>query len=316
MRALREAPTSVSAPRLGTARLFRPATCAVVATVTAGLLLGSCGRGEPDRRRVAATVFPLFDLVRRVAGDRFDVRLVLPSGLDPHGYDPRPRDVAALAEASLVFAVGLGLDPWAQGLARCAGAGTARVFELGPLMDPILAPAGMIGKEPPIDPHFWTDAVRAQQAVDVIAGALEGLDPEGGPFFRERAERVKRSIQAVDREVRDRSLMWTRRRIVTFHGSLFYFAARYGLQVVGVVEAVPGTEPTAQHFAQLVGLLEGPEPAVLFTEPQLDGQVARALARETGAVPRVVDVLGGQPPADSYEGLLRGIARSMDEALR
>jgi len=278
--------------------------------------LSSCGRSSSGRRHVAATVFPVYDLVRRVAGDRLDVHLVLAAGLDPHGYEPRPRDVAGVADASLVFAVGLGLDPWAQRLARSAGAGEARVFEMGPLMDPILAPPGLIRTEPLIDSHFWTDPVRTQRAVDVIVGALEGLDPEGGPFYRERGQTLRRSIQNVHVEVSGRAQAWSRRRIVTFHGSLFYFAARYGLQVVAVVQPVPDAEPTAQHLTALIELLKGPEPPALFAEPQLDSQLAHALGRETGRLVYVVDTIGGGPQAASYEDLLRGIARSMDEALR
>jgi zinc transport system substrate-binding protein len=265
---------------------------------------------------VAATVFPVFDLTRRVADDRLDVRLILAPGLDPHDYEPKPKDVAGLADASLIFAVGLGLDPWVQGLARSAGAGEARVFDLGPLMDPILAPPGLVRPEPLIDPHFWTDPVRAQRAVDVIVEALSGLDPEGGPFYRERGGAVKRSIQALHENASRRAETWPRRRLVTFHGSLFYFAARYGLQVVGVVQPVPGTEPTAQHMAALVAELRGADPASLFTEPQMEAQLASALAREAGVSVHEVDPLGGGPKAASYEDLVRGIVSAMDEALR
>jgi zinc transport system substrate-binding protein len=284
--------------------------------VVASVASLACARRSPGRLQVAATVFPLYDLTRRVADDRLDVRLILAPGLDPHDYEPRPKDVAGLADASLIFAVGLGLDPWAQALARSAGAGEARVFELGPLMDPILAPPGLIRPEPLIDPHFWTDPVRAQRAVGVIVEALSGLDPEGGPFYRERGEMVKRSIQALHADVSRQAATWSRRRLVTFHGSLFYFAARYGLQVVGVVQPVPGTEPTAQHLAALVAELRGVPGAVLFTEPQLDAQLARALAREAEVGVHEVDPLGGGPRAAGYEDLMRGIARTMDEALR
>ena len=300
-----------------TGRLRRAAAAvAAVAAAGAGLASLTCTHSAPARRLVAATVFPIFDLTQRVAGDRIDVRLVLAPGLDPHDYEPRPKDVAGLSDASLIFAVGLGLDPWAPGLARSAGAGEARVFDLGPLMDPILAPPGLIRPEPLIDPHFWTDPVRAQHTVDVIVEALSGLDPEGGPFYRERGGAVKRSIQAVHEDVSRQSGTWRRRRLVTFHGSLFYFAARYGLQVVGVVQPVPGTEPTAQHMAALVAELRGPDPATLFREPQMESQLATALAREAGVTVFEVDPMGGGPKAASYEELVRGIARAMDEALR
>jgi zinc transport system substrate-binding protein len=290
------------------------ATAVMVAT--AAVLGLSCTHGGSERRHVAATVFPLYDLARRVAGDRLDVRLMLAPGLDPHRYEPRPRDVAGLADASLIFAVGLGLDPWAQGLARSAGAGEARVFEMGPLMDPILAPPGLIRTEPFIDPHFWTDPVRTQHAVDVIVEALTALDSAGGPFYRERGEEVKRSLQRLHAEVARHAATWSRRRVITFHGSLFYFAQRYGLQVVGVVEPVPGQEPTAQHLASLIALLRSPESIALFAEPQMDAQIARALAREAGVTLHQVDPMGGGPQAASYEDLVRGLALAMDGALR
>jgi ABC-type Zn uptake system ZnuABC Zn-binding protein ZnuA len=289
-----------------------------------GLLVGlvvaaaapSCTRSAPTRGHAAATVFPIYDLARRVAGDRIELRLILAPGLDPHHYEPKPKDVIGLEDAGLIFAVGLELDPWAQALARSAGAGEARVFELGPLMDPILAPPGMIRPEPLVDPHFWTDPVRAQRAVDVIVEALSGLDPEGAPFYRERASALRRSIQALHVEVGRQAETWTHRKIVTFHGSLFYFAARYGLQVVGVVQPVPGSEPSAQHMQALLAELTAPQPAALFTEPQLDSQLALALAHEAGVEARPIDALGGGPGAASYEELVRGIVRALDGALK
>src|SRR5262249_61531787 len=94
------------------------------------------------------SIFPLYDTPRRVAGDRLQVPLVLPPGHDHHSFDPRPQDVAGLAQSALVFGVGLGLDDWVQDLASRAGSGAATVFEVGPLLDPILIRDGKT-----LDPH-------------------------------------------------------------------------------------------------------------------------------------------------------------------
>jgi ABC-type Zn uptake system ZnuABC Zn-binding protein ZnuA len=288
----------------------------LVAVAVAEVSCSGCARRRLERPQVAATVFPLYDITRRLAGDRLDVHLILSPGLDAHSYDPRPRDVASLADSSLIFAVGLGLDGWAHGLARSAGAGEARVFEIGPLMDPILAPSGLIRDEPFIDAHFWLDPLRARRAVDVIVEALGAVDPRGSPFYRSSGEELKRSFQAVHEEIAGRAERWPRRRLVTFHGSLFYFADRYDLDVVGVVEPVPGQEPTAQHLAALIDLLRAPEPAVLFSEPQMDNVLAEALAREAGVVAHEVDPMGGQPGTSTYEQLMRHLLKVMNEALR
>jgi zinc transport system substrate-binding protein len=288
----------------------------LAAVAVAQVSCTGCARRHLERPRVAATVYPLYDITRRLAGDRLDVHLILPPGVDAHSYDPRPQDVATLADSSLIFAVGLGLDGWAQDLARSAGAGEARVFEIGPLMDPILAPPGLIRSEPFIDAHFWLDPLRAREAVDVIVEALGTVDPLGSPFYRASGEELKRSFKAVHEEIAGRASRWSRRRLVTFHGSLFYFAERYHLEVVGVVEPVPGQEPTAQHLAALIDLLQAPEPAVLFSEPQMDNVLARALAREAGVEAHEIDPLGGRPGTETYEQLMRHLLSVMNEALR
>jgi ABC-type Zn uptake system ZnuABC Zn-binding protein ZnuA len=299
------------------ARLVPLGMAVVIAVASlAQVSCSGCARRRLERPQVAATVFPLYDIVRRLAEDRLDVHLILAPGLDAHSYEPRPRDVAALADSSLIFAVGLELDGWAQDLARSAGAGEARVFELGPLMDPILAPQGLVRTVPFIDGHFWLDPLRAQRAVDVVVEALGALDPVGGPFYRGRGEDMKRSFQAVHEEIAGRAERWSRRRIVSFHGSLFYFAARYDLEVVGVVEPVPGQEPTAQHLAALIDLLRQPDPAALFSEPQMDDVLAEALAREAGVTAHQIDTMGGRPDTDSYERLMRRAAAVMEGALR
>lgn len=297
-------------------RLLPLALAGLLAAASLQVSCAGCARRSLDRPQVAATVFPLYDITRRIAQDRLDVHLVLPPGVDVHGYEPRPRDVEALAESSLIFAVGLGLDGWAQDLAASAGAGEARVFELGPLMDPILAPGGLIRSEPLIDAHFWLDPMRAQRAVDVIVEALGSLDPSGGPFYRASGEELRRSFQAVHEETAERAARWSTRRIVTQHGSMFYFASRYDLDVVGVVEPVPGQEPTAQHLAGLIELLEATEPAVLFSEPQMDDVLVSALTREAGVSAHEIDTMGGREETGSYELMMKNLVAVADEALR
>ena len=84
-----------------------------------------------------------------------------------------------------------------------------------------------------------------------------------------------------------------------------------------MVQPVPGSEPSARHLEELVAELRAAEPAALFSEPQLESQLAATLAREAGVVVHPVDPIGGGPGAESYEELvIRGIARAMDGALR
>jgi zinc transport system substrate-binding protein len=271
---------------------------------------------------VAASIFPLYDIVRRVAGERLVVELVLPPGQTTHFFDPRPRDVARLEGVTLVFAVGLGLDQWLEGVLAATGGRRATLFALGPLLDPILAPGSVAGAEAgkaasgSIDPHFWLDPVRMHRATDIVVDALGNVDPQEAVGYRARGDLVKRSLAELHDETARRAAGWRRRTIVTFHGSLFYFADRYRLTVAAVVEPVPGREPTARHLAQTIATIREADVAALFTEPQLDRAPAQALARETGVPLLEIDPVGGAGGLDSYEKLIRHNVSVLGQALQ
>ena len=123
-------------------------------------------------------------------------------------------------------------------------------------------------------------------------------------------------VKFSDAELRARSRGWTRRTIVTFHGSFFYFAEAYALTVATVVEPLPGQEPKPRYVARVVEAIRRSGAAAIFTEPQLAPGPARLIAGETGLPLFELDPVGGGPGAQSYEALLRRNAAVLDEALR
>jgi ABC-type Zn uptake system ZnuABC Zn-binding protein ZnuA len=270
---------------------------------------------------VAASIFPVYDVVRRVAGDRVVVELVLPPGQTDHGFEPRPRDPVRLAGVELGFVVGLGLDPWAGRTLAAATDDRVVMVELGPRLDP----RPRCGEEAldrddhahgPLEPHVFLDPERMARAAGFVAIALAERDPAGREGYEARASIVAASLRALDQELRERSSRWRGDAIVTFHGSFDYFAERYGLTVAAVVEPVPGREPTPRGMARLLAIARDRSVVALFSEPQLDPRPARLLAAEAGLPLYELDSLGGGPGAQSLEELLRKNASVLDEALR
>ncbi len=302
---------------------------AVGALIGAVMLLGACGEraSKPARPTVAVSIFPIFDVVRRVAGDRFEVLCVLPPGRTEHSYEPTPRELAVLAETDLAFAVGLGLDGWLQRVVTHAAVG-ARTVELGAALTPrrfTPAEIGVVGghdhdghghSHGAHDPHFWLDPLRMIEVVDPIVEALTALEPSAREALSRRGEEEKARLRELHAAIEASSRRWRRRDIVTFHGSFGYFAERYGLRVVAVVEPQPGREPTPRYVEEVVGVLRAQESAALFYEPQLDPRAARIVAREAGRAAHELDPLGGTEGRASYEALLLHDVAVLDEALR
>jgi zinc transport system substrate-binding protein len=286
--------------------------------------VGGCRPKSTERARVAVSIFPVYDLVRRVAGPDADVVLVLPPGKSPHAFEPGAAESEAASRVKLGVMVGLGLDPWMEKLVGTASP-KARLLKVGdrvPTLTVAAPPAGdgeararaREGDDAPIDPHVWLDPQRARLIVKAVAEELSRLDARHAGAYRQRTSEVDASLGALDRELEAATAPWKERGVVTFHASFGYLAERYRLGVAGVVEADPGTPPSPKVTVELTALVAAKK-AAIFREPQLDGAPAEAIARGAGAAVGVLDPLGGTAETDSYEKLLRFDTASLARAL-
>jgi zinc/manganese transport system substrate-binding protein len=279
------------------------------------VLLAACGgSAEPagDRPTVVVTTTVLGDLAREVAGDGAEVRQLLRPNSDPHDYEPRPDDVRAVAEATLVLASGGGLDEWIAEVVDQSGS-DARLLDVGARL-PI---------ERAEDPHWWHDPRNAEAAVLAIRDALARIDPERRGAYARNAAAYARELRALDAELRAcvAAVPAARRKLVTDHDAFGYFADRYGLDVVGTVipSLTTQAQPSAGDLAELADTVRRERVATIFSEQSVNARLAEAIARETGAASDdslYGDTLG---PDDSdgatYVGMLRHNAAAVVRGL-
>lgn len=263
---------------------------------------------------VVATIEPVAMIVRELVRDPAAVSTLVPPGASPHHFDPRPSDVARLADAALLVAVGGELDRWAERLLGAAGRPieVLRLLEV-PGADPL--PAG--GPGAAHDPHLWLDPIRVRDALaPAIAERLARLDPAGAADTAARLVDFQERLGRLDAEVRA-TLAGRGRAYVAFHAAWRYFGARYGLEEVGVVQEAPGEEPTPRELARLAEAARRAGVRAILVEPQLDPRVARILAAEFGGETVQVDPNGDprDPERARYEALLRWNARAFARAL-
>ena len=299
--------------------MIRKLILVIVLAVVASCGNTSTGTGKP---KVAVSIFPLYDVTRRIAGDRLDVLLILPPGRSEHNYDPTPKEMAKLADAKLAIAVGLDMDTWVETIITGA-AGGARVVHLGETVKTIPIDVAPVGdahdadeKPGAPDPHFWMDPVIMAGAADTIARELAAVDPAGKDTFAANAKTVEDSLAKLDQEIAARAKTWSKHTIVTFHGSMSYYAKRYGITIAAVIEPLAGKEPTATYLAEVIDAIKKNQAAALFTEPQLDKGPGQTIAKEAGVPLGELDPVGGVPGRDSYEALLTWNADQLEKVLK
>jgi ABC-type Zn uptake system ZnuABC Zn-binding protein ZnuA len=241
--------------------------------------LAACGEDDRaasgERVTVVATTTQAADLARNVGGAEVEVVGLLAPNADPHDYEVRPRDLQALTDADLVVRSGGDLDEWLE--EAIDGAGTdAPVLTL---MDGVRTVDG--------DPHWWQDPRNAELAVGDLAHALSDADPAGAAAYRANAARYEARLRRLDRAVAAclGRIPEARRKLVTTHDALGYYARRYGIEVVGTVIPSLSTrgQPSAGETAELVETIRDQGVRAIFAESSVNAKVEQAIAGETGA---------------------------------
>jgi zinc/manganese transport system substrate-binding protein len=290
---------------------------AVLAVVLAALLLAACGAGDTATSgsrgglSVVATTTQLADLVRAVTGSRADVRQILEPNSDPHAYEPRPSDVRAVTGARVVVRSGGDVDAWLGDVLRNAGSGARTVTILD-----ALHPRRTAGE---VDPHWWQDPRDAAIAVATIRDALIAADPAGRATYVVDAGRYLTKLRSLDRAIAAcmARIPERRRRLVTDHDALGYYADRYGIAVIGTV--IPALSSQAQasggEVARLVRTIRSAGVSAIFPESSVNPKLTRAIARDARAAvgdPLYADSLGPRgSPGATYLGSLRANTQAL-----
>ncbi len=252
--------------------------------------------------RVAATTGVLADMVRNVGGSRVAVVQIVPDGTDPHSFELRPSVVRALGQAQVLFANGLGLEPFFEKL-EAQLPPKAHIVELAEGMPNLIRSekdehdhSADHHSHGAFDPHLWLDPTYGIRYVEKIRQALTEADPQGRGLYAQNAQRYIEQIRQADARVRScmAVIPLERRKLVSQHASLAYFNRYYGLKSIGSIADFVGQERGPASLTRLAQAMRKEGVRVIFVEPQLAQGQARALAEATGA--RIVRIY-----ADSFD---------------
>ncbi len=253
------------------------------------LLLASAWPAEapPAKLRVLATVLPLREFAAAVAGDRGDVRLLLPPGAGVHNWQPRPGDISRLAECELLIFIGSGLEPWLPSLLKALPPGRVKTLEAAAALTLRQSDEEESGEDAhdhgAFDPHVWLDFGLDVKIAGRIAEELSRLDPAGAPVFAANAAELAARLTALDQSFRD-GLAGCRGKalVLAGHSAFGYLARRYGLVQRALYGLSPDAQPKPKDIMAAVDYCRKNGVQAVFAESSDPPDVARTLAREIG----------------------------------
>ena len=283
--------------RLAPALLIMAAVCTPTASNAA------------DHKGVFVSIAPQKFLVDRLAGAAVRVHVLLPSGASPATYEPTPKQMAALGEASLFLQIGAPFEaPLLDKISRVMPDLHMVDCRSGVELEPMDDHAHAHG-ESLFDPHIWLDPLRMKIVASTTADALERLLPEAGLEIQRNRQQLFNDIDQTHEQVKLILEPFAGESILVFHPAFGYFTRRYGLHQIAV--ETEGKAPSARRLAEVVRAFDDGSVTAIFVQPQFS----------TSAAQRVADALGCEvvtldPLAEAYLANLKNMADRIAASLR
>lgn len=246
------------------------------------------------------TIHPFKEIIQRVVGERGKVIALLPPGSSPHTFSISPSEVKIIESADALFYGAKSLDEWAIGYSN------PNKIELLSLLPPdsVLKIVSIRKEDFGIDPHFWTDPLLVKILLPKITEKLCSIDPDGCKIYQANANKFSVELDTLYSELNNTLSKIINRTVILSHPFFQYFFNRFNFKLAGVIEPVPGKEPTPKELKEFIDIAIKNDVKAIFTHIQLPDYAARLLSESTGLKLFTLDPIGGIRGRNSYKEIL------------
>ena len=255
------------------------------------LMIAACGRkSEPGSKIITVSIAPYKYFVQAIAGDNFNINVMVPAGSNPHIYEPFPEQVSKLRRSSAYISNGyLGFEmTWLDRFYEMNK--NMKRLSLGESIDPIESDhhEGENHVET-ADPHYWVSPLCAMKMAASMKDFIIELDPDNMEQYEKNFKILVERISEVDIRARELSSSGEKKSFMIYHPNLAYLARDYGLEEVSV--EYDGKEPDPARLIALIDRAKKERLSVILVQREYDTKNARAVADEVGASVVVIDPL-------------------------
>lgn len=243
--------------------------------------------GKEGPLKVITSFTIIQDLAREIGGDDVEIHNLVPTGTDPHEYEPLPKDIKMATDADILFYNGLNLeggkDGWFFRMIEAVNQKEENVFSLTERVEAMYI-ASDDGKEEEINPHAFIDPAVGIKMAEDMRDAFIKKDPDNKDNYEERADEYLSRLKDIDTKYADtiNSLPEERRVLVTSERAFQYMTDHYGLKE-GYIWAIDTEENgSPEQIKSLIQFIEENDVHVLFIESNVDRRPMETISRETG----------------------------------
>jgi zinc transport system substrate-binding protein len=223
-----------------------------------------------EQKVVAITsFFPLYEFTKEIGREKVDVTLLVPSGVEPHDWEPTIKDLQLMQQADVIIINGIGFENWID-----------NIDSINSDVKVVDTSIGISILES--DPHIWLNPVMAQKQVENIVDSLSKVDPLNEKYYKQNGISYIKKLDELDIKI-SYELSSCKKDFIAFHDAFSYFANQYDLNQHTVLKSnEPHEEPTSKSLENIINLARDLNSNVIFTEEAVDKRTSQVIANEIG----------------------------------
>jgi len=261
--------------------------------------------GARAELKVASLSTITTEIAESVGGPAVRVTRLVKPGMDPHDFQPSPRDVREVEDADLVLLSGKGMEGYLTKLEDAVG-NKVKFVDVGAEMPTLtLEEDGRVVE----DPHWWHSIANMKSATSVVRRQFVAADPPNKALYMKTAAAYQAKLTDLEKWVRQQvaELARDQRKLVTSHDALQYFAQEYGFKIYAIEGVSTEDQPSSKKVTDLINTIRTQQVKAVFFESIANPKVITEITRETGAKiggELFVDGLG-EKEASTYSDMVR-----------
>ena len=231
--------------------------------------------------RVAVTIFPVFDLVKKIGGKKVFVKQIIPFGQEPHSFEPTPKEIIDISNSELFIFTGLGIDYWAKDIGAIAEDKRINLSKFIQIKNN--------------DPHFWLDSDNLALVAKEVTKKLSIIDIKNKNYYNQNLEKYLFELNEMNEKFKKTLSKCKLDTIIVTHDGFKYLANKYNFNTVAILGLSPDEKPSAKTLSDIIDLVKSKHISTVFFEELIPTITIETISNECNVSISELSPLGNIP---------------------
>ncbi len=236
------------------------------------LTTGSNDEKLSSKPLITTSNFAIYDVLKHIGGENIELVNILPFGVDPHSFEPTPKELVKLEKSKLFFCSGSVLEPWTAHipsevkLVNVSQYVSLKEFHEEETEHGVHCEDKEHEHHGAYDPHYWLDVDNMKHIAQAVMEKLSVLDPKNKHLFEKNEKKYIAGLEELDTLYKQKLLSCKLNTIIVTHNAFEYLAQRYGFHVESLIGLSTEEQPSAQDIKHIFQEIKARNTQMVFFE--------------------------------------------------